>query len=75
MRCALSAAATGQGLAYVFRQFAAAQLDSGELVTVLDKHSPVGESFHVYYPSRTQMPGKLRAFVDFIQQVNRKPGR
>jgi DNA-binding transcriptional LysR family regulator len=67
MRCALTAALEGNGLAYVFRQFAAAELASGELLTVLDRHCPPGESFHLYYPNRAQMPGKLRAFIEFVR--------
>jgi DNA-binding transcriptional LysR family regulator len=72
MRGVVSAAVQGQGLAYVFRQFAAQPLKAGQIVMVLEKHSPPGEPFYLYYPSRTQMPGKLRAFVDLIQAANRK---
>ena len=70
MRCALTAARQGNGLAYVFRQFAAAELASGKLVTLLDRHSPPGEAFHLYYPNRSQMPGKLRAFIEFVRALN-----
>ena len=70
MRCALTAARQGNGLAYVFKQFAAAELSSGKLETVLDRHCPPGESFHLYYPNRAQMPGKLRAFIEFVRALN-----
>ena len=70
MRCALTAARQSNGLAYVFKQFAEAELTSGKLVTVLDRHSPPGESFHLYYPNRAQMPGKLRAFIEFVRALN-----
>ena len=70
MRCALTAARQGNGLAYVFKQFAAADLASGKLETVLERHCPPGESFHLYYPNRAQMPGKLRAFIEFVRAVN-----
>ena len=70
MRCALTAARQGNGLAYVFKQFAEAELASGKLVTVLDRHCPPGESFHLYYPNRAQMPGKLRAFIEFVRTLN-----
>jgi DNA-binding transcriptional LysR family regulator len=70
MRCALTAARQGNGLAYVFKQFAAAELAGGKLVTVLDRHCPPGESFHLYYPNRAQTPGKLRAFIEFVRAVN-----
>jgi DNA-binding transcriptional LysR family regulator len=70
MRCALTAARQGNGLAYVFRHFAAADLASGKLTTVLERHCPPGESFHLYYPNRAQMPGKLRAFIEFLRAVH-----
>lgn len=70
MRCALTAARQGNGLAYVFRQFAEAELASGKLVTALDRHCAPGESFHLYYPHRAQMPGKLRAFIEFLRALN-----
>ena len=70
MRCALAAARQGNSLAYVFRHFAAAALATGELLTALERHSPPGETFYLYYPNRSQMPGKLRALVDFVRAVN-----
>jgi DNA-binding transcriptional LysR family regulator len=70
MRSVLAAARRGNGLGYVFRQFAAAELASGELTTLLDKYCAPSETFHIYYPSRAQMAGKLRAFIDFIRAGN-----
>jgi DNA-binding transcriptional LysR family regulator len=70
MRAALRAARNGCGLAYVFRQFAAADLGEKHLTVVLDRHTRPGEAFHLYYPSRAQMPGKLRALIDFIRAAN-----
>ena len=71
MRSVVDAACRGCGLAYVFEQFAAAEIRSGALVAVLEKFSPRSEAFHLYYPARTMMPGKLRAFLDFMREVNR----
>ena len=70
MRSVLEAATRGCGLAYVFEQFAACEISSGALVPVLEKFSPPSEAFHLYYPARTGMPGKLRAFLDFMREVN-----
>ena len=70
MRGALDAACRGCGLAYVFEQFAAPQIGSGALVPLLEKFSPPSEAFHLYYPARTMMLGKLRAFLDFMREVN-----
>ena len=61
---------SSERLPYVFKQFAAAELAGGKLVTVLDRHCPPGESFHLYYPNRAQTPGKLRAFIEFVRAVN-----
>jgi DNA-binding transcriptional LysR family regulator len=71
MRSVGDAACRGCGLAYVFEQFAAAEIRSGALVPELEKFSPPSEAFHLYYPARTMMPEKLRAFLDFMREVNR----
>jgi len=68
MRSALNAARQGCGLAYVFRSFATDDINSGRVVPVLEDRVPAGERFHVYFSNRTQMPGKLRAFIDFAKQ-------
>jgi DNA-binding transcriptional LysR family regulator len=74
MRSALDAARRGCGLAYVFEQFAAQEIRSGALVPVLERFSPPSEAFHLYYPARKMMPGKLRAFVDFMREANSRQG-
>lgn len=71
MRSVLEAARNGCGLGYVFEQFAMHELKSGALIPLLEKYSPPSEAFHLYYPARVMMPGKLRAFLDFIRDVNR----
>ncbi|MGY2197447.1 LysR family transcriptional regulator [Pseudomonas gingeri] len=71
MQAALSAALRGHGLAYVFASLAAGPIAAGALVPLFERCSPDSEIFHLYYPNRAQMPGKLRAFIDFIQAANR----
>lgn len=68
MRAVVSSACDGAGLAYVFRQFAKKEIAQGKLRIVLEAFSPVGEPFYLYYPHRTQMPAKLRVFVDFLKR-------
>ncbi|MEE3937729.1 LysR family transcriptional regulator [Pseudomonas viridiflava] len=68
MRAAVSAALNGVGLAYVFKQFAEQEIAKGRLRVVLETFSPSGEPFFLYYPHRTQMPAKLRVFVDFFKE-------
>lgn len=71
MRCTLDAACCGQGLALVFEPFARKALEAGQVVALLEHHSAPGERFHLYYPNRAQMPGKLRALIDFLQDAHR----
>lgn len=68
MRSVTAAAVRGLGVAYVFEDFARGHLDDGSLVPLLERYRPAGVAFYLYYPNRAQMPGKLRAFIDFMQQ-------
>ncbi|WP_397448360.1 LysR family transcriptional regulator [Pseudomonas sp. NA-150] len=71
MRSTVAAARNGSGLAYAFKQYAQESLANGSLALALAGYSPVSEAFYIYYPSRTQLPGKLRAFIDYFQGGNR----
>jgi DNA-binding transcriptional LysR family regulator len=71
MRSVLDAAAAGHGIAYVFEDFAAAALADGALRPLLERYRLAGEAFYLYYPHRAYMPGKLRAFIDFMQAANK----
>jgi len=68
MRAVAEAAVRGRAMAYVFEDFVRRQLDDGSLVPVLERYRPAGEAFYLYYPNRAQMPGKLRAFISFMQE-------
>jgi DNA-binding transcriptional LysR family regulator len=70
MRLAVAAAVKGIGIAYVFRQFVEAELRAGTLDVLLEKFSQPRGMFHIYYPSTRQMPGKLRAFIDYLRSEN-----
>ena len=72
MRAVLGAACQGSGLGLVFRQFATAEIASGAVVSILDQFLPPDQPFHLYYANRTHTPSKLRAFIEFMQAVNRK---
>lgn len=72
MRCVLEAARQGVGLAFVFRQFAENSIRRGELLALLERHCAPADTFHLYYPHRARMPGKLRAFIDLMQERNRE---
>ncbi|RYY48600.1 MAG: LysR family transcriptional regulator, partial [Comamonadaceae bacterium] len=43
---------------------------TGRLVPLLEAWWPTFDGFYLYYPSRAQMPRKLRVFIDFLQQRN-----
>ncbi|MFT3775934.1 MAG: LysR family transcriptional regulator [Minicystis sp.] len=75
MRSALGAAREGVGLAYVFEQFAARDVEAGTLERVLPGHALVREAFFLYYPSREKLPPKLRVFVDWFREKNEPPRR
>ncbi len=62
----LACALDGLGLAYVFERTARELIRDGALVRVLATSSPVLPGFHLYYPSRRQLPLKLRCFIDFM---------
>jgi DNA-binding transcriptional LysR family regulator len=63
----IPAAINGIGLAHVMEDHVRAHLASGRLVSVLDKWLPPYDGFYLYYPSRFQVPPKLRVFADFFR--------
>jgi len=71
MRSVLDAAVQGHGIAFIYEEFAKQELVSGMLRQILKRHSALDDAFHLYYPHRKHMPGKLRAFVDFMRAANR----
>lgn len=63
----LQAALAGVGVAYLFETQVEQLVAEGRLVRVLEEWCPYYPGFHLYYPSRRQMPSTLRAFVDFVR--------
>jgi DNA-binding transcriptional LysR family regulator len=63
----LSAALGGVGLAQVPEPMAIEHLAAGELEEVLPEHAPSSPGMFLYFPSRTQVMPKLRAFVDHVK--------
>ncbi|MFC3651206.1 LysR substrate-binding domain-containing protein [Dyella humi] len=65
---AIRAAEDGIGLTCVLETSARASLDAERLESVLEPWLPPFDGFYLYYPSRFQMPPKLRVFIDFIRE-------
>lgn len=66
---ALGLAEAGAGLAYLPEPSAAPALRAGRLRAVLTDWAPLGEGFHLYYPSRRQVPVGLRLLVDLVREL------
>jgi DNA-binding transcriptional LysR family regulator len=61
----LQACIDGIGIAQLPLPVALQALRLGQLKTVLPLHSPEGLQLFIHYPSRKQLPARVRAFVDF----------
>ncbi len=64
----LLAALAGEGLAFVSDIAAAKSIEAGLLLPVLEDWSPEYPGLCLYYPSRRNIPARLRAFIDLIRQ-------
>lgn len=60
----LQAVLAGQVIAQVANLSAAAHIRSGRLIPLLLTHLSAPISLHLYYGSRTALPGRVRAFLD-----------
>lgn len=64
----LRACLDGLGIAQLPQPLVLPALRSGALRQVLAQHAPDGLQIYLYYPSRKQLPARVRAFVDFFTQ-------
>ena len=64
----LELAETGGAICYTLEERVVSQLADGRLVRVLPEWSSMGPAFHLYYPSRRQLPEALRALLRVMQQ-------
>jgi DNA-binding transcriptional LysR family regulator len=67
----LVAALAGEGLAFVSDIAAAKSIETGLLLPVLEDWSPEYPGLCLYYPSRRNIPARLRALIDLIRQQAR----
>jgi DNA-binding transcriptional LysR family regulator len=70
MHSVVDAAVRGAGIAFAYADFVRQEIAAGSLVRILMEDSATDDAFHIYYPHRSHMPGKLRAFVDFMRDAN-----
>jgi DNA-binding transcriptional LysR family regulator len=61
------AALDGIGVAFVSEERVAAELESGELIRVLDDWCQPFPGFFLYYPSRRQQPAALAALINTLR--------
>ncbi len=64
----VEAAIRGNGLVYTLEDSVADHIKSGKLEVVLSQFAATSTGFYIYYPKKSQMLPKLRAFVDHIKQ-------
>ncbi len=64
-RALLQACQDGVGIAQIPQPLALTALRQGILKTILPDHMPEGWQLFIHYPSRKQLPARVRAFVDF----------
>jgi DNA-binding transcriptional LysR family regulator len=73
-RSLLLACTSGLGIAQLPQPLALEALRSGALKCVLPAHAPEGWQLFIHFPSRKQLPARVRAFVDFcIEQFGGHP--
>ncbi|MHB1058794.1 MAG: LysR family transcriptional regulator [Rhodanobacter sp.] len=64
----IQAALDGLLLVHTLEPMVREHVAAGRLQTVLDAWLPPFDGFYLYYPSRLQVPPKLRAFIDFLRE-------
>jgi DNA-binding transcriptional LysR family regulator len=61
------AAVEGAGLVYVTEDVIRERVDSGKLEIVLPQFAATSSGYYLYYPRRSQIQPKLRAFIDHVR--------
>ena len=64
----LRAALDGVAISYTLEPHAAPHIAAGRLQVVLEPYSLTYDGWFLYYPSRRNMPGPLRAFLEFLRR-------
>jgi DNA-binding transcriptional LysR family regulator len=67
----LEAAVDGAGIVYSIQDAIEPKVRSGKLEIVLNQFSCTSAGFYLYYPKRSQVLPKLRAFIEHVKSENR----
>ena len=71
----LDAALDGAGIVYTTEAAIRDKVRSGKLEVVLDQFTCTSTGFYLYFPKRSQVLPKLRAFIEHIKSENKLPAR
>lgn len=66
----LRGALDGVGIGYLLEAYVELFIREGRLIPVLEDWSPQFSGWHIYYPSRRQIPAPLKVFIDFVRKCN-----
>lgn len=69
MRVMVRTALASGGITFGMEETFRPHLASGELVSILDTFLPPFAGFFLFYPSRRNVPPKLRAMIDHVQRL------
>ncbi len=72
MRVMINTALCGGGITCGMEEIFEPHLERGTLIAVLEEYCPPFAGFYLFYPSRRNVPPKLRAFVDHVKQWRQK---
>jgi DNA-binding transcriptional LysR family regulator len=70
---ALDEAVDGGGLIYATEDAITDKIDSGKLEIVLKQFAPSSTGYYLYYPQRSQVQPKLRAFIEHLKALQTRP--
>jgi DNA-binding transcriptional LysR family regulator len=68
---ALDATLDGTGLVYTTEDLIIDKVEAGSLEIVLSDYAPTSTGYYLYYPQRSQVHPKLRAFIEHVKAYQR----
>jgi DNA-binding transcriptional LysR family regulator len=68
---ALDATLDGTGLVYTTEDLIIDKVEAGSLEIVLGEYAPTSTGYYLYYPQRSQVHPKLRAFIEHVRNYRR----